>query len=305
MQAVGCTPEDTMLRNEEQVAIIVYRDLDPVLTWDGLHTTCSVGKVHHELDHAELPHSFVYTFDMAKTNGPMHKSQHGLSTRLLMVLLVNFEGDASLSITPNRQSTLRHFDAANSWQATHYWGTLADAGFDPNNECFAPWLKGRTVQQAWCVIISPGDPRYVNSHKIDLEMVLAADLEAAEQAGDLEALVNKRKEIEDAQSRGVQLADESVFEITVTGLVSTCDFALLTRTIFLNDLPNPKLSKYISENVKQNEKIFHTIKTSIRSSELRLRFGQHGVSIRKSQDSELRYILLLSQVSYSITMIYI
>jgi len=264
----------------DEVRSTVYADLEPMRTRCGLHTTCSKGSVHVLSDQSHLPHAVVHTLDMAKTKGPMHKSIDGSSTRLLMVLVVNLcDGDADVVVTANKEVPTNKGDA---WFGTRYWGSLSDAGFDPNEACYAAVLKGRTVDKATWVIIDPEDPRYVQSHKVDYEaMHAAASLEQ-----DLAVRVAKRKEIEAAMAHGIELADKSVFYITVTGVMRLLDFAVLTRTIFRNEMPNLKLQRFISVSASHSEKIYKRIKATLDCSHMRLRFGRHGVSVRKLQDRQ-------------------
>lgn len=264
----------------DEIRSTVYADLKPMRTRSGLHTTCSEGSVHVLSDQGHTPHAVVHTLDMAKTKGPMHQSIDGSSTRLLMVLVVNLcDGDADMVITANKEVPTNKGDA---WYGTRYWGSLSDAGFDPNEACYASVLKGRTVDKATWVIIDPEDPRYIQSHKVDQEaMYAAAGLEQ-----DLAVRVAKRKEIEAAMARGIELADQSVFYITVTGVMRLLDFAVLTRTIFRNDMPNCKLQRFISVSASHSEKIYTRIKAALDCSHMRLRFGRVGVSVRKMQDRQ-------------------
>ena len=276
----------------EQISRVLYRDLEAKVTSKHtfLHAACSAGFVHARPDCIDMPHSIVFTLDMAKTKGPIHKPLTGLSTRLLMVMLLTFEGDACFTVLPNTQSKLRKFDEKNSWVSTNYWGSLLDAGFDPDDEIYSSVLKGRAIKKAWWVIIDPDDPRYQDSHKIDLESVWAFELEEAKQAerrgqeGALAALVSKRRQIEDDR-KNVRLADESIFDITVTGTVGdglTCDFAIMARTLFRNDLMNSNLKNLAARS--PDCKIFWGIKSSILNSGLRLRLGRYGVSIKNYMD---------------------
>ena len=276
----------------EQISRVLYRDLEAKVTSKHtfLHAACSAGFVHARPDCIDLPHSIVFTLDMAKTKGPIHTPLTGLSTRLLMVMLLSFEGDAGFTVVPNIQSKLRKFDEANSWVSTRYWGSLLDAGFDPDDEIYSSVLKGRAIKKAWWVIIDPDDPRYQDSHKIDLESVWAIELEEAKQAerrgqeGALAALVSKRRQIEDDR-KNVRLADESIFDITVTGTVGdglTCDFAIMARTLFRNDLMNSNLKNLAARS--PDCKLFRGIKSSILNSGLRLRLGRYGVSIKNYVD---------------------
>lgn len=281
----------TLEQMYQQVVSTEFHDLEPVITCDGLHTTSCAGRVHARPDQDDYPYSIVYTYDMAKTKGPLHKSYNGLSTRMLMVLMLSLSGDADMVIRANKLEIQRTDDASaqendvdetgksdDFWRAIRYWGTLADAGFDGNDPEVAKVLNGRTFRMASWVIIHPDDPRYINTHKVDFETLLA---EVAQEQ-DLAKRVARRKELDEAMARGVQLADTSTFYITVSGTFEMCDLAILTRTIFLNEVPNPKLQKYISEEVTQSEKLYKSLKsTSLRYSELRLRFGQHGISVRK------------------------
>lgn len=228
--------------------------------------------MHADPDHPNLPHTVVHSIDMRKTKGPLHKTISGRSARLLMVMVVHFRGDCEMTVTANKRL------AADSWYATPFFGTLSDAGFNVKDALVSAVLRDRKADKALCVLIDPRDTRYVHSHQVDF----AAQYAAAAQEQDLAVRVTRRKKIEAIEARGMQLADTSVFHITVTGLLDQCDCAVLTRTIFLNDLPNPKLKKYVSASVAQNERVFEELKhTSLPSSELRVRFGRRGVSVRK------------------------
>lgn len=212
---------------------------------------------------------------MSKTKGPLHKEIDGRATRMLVVMLVNFSGDADMVVTANNPSKEKPTE---SWHAARYWGTLADAGFSASHRSFAAVLQGKKHDYASWAIISPKDQRYVNSHQVDQEALLAAV-----QHLDLEARVAKRKEIEETFSRGPQLQDRSVFYITVTGADALCNFCVLTRTMFFNELPNPKLQKFVSNSVTEEQDLFKALKsTSIDCSQLRVHFVQHGASFRKS-----------------------
>ena len=270
----------------DEVTTTVYCDLEPLRTWDGLHTSCCHGCVHAQSNQPEgpLPHAVVHTLDMAKTKGPMHKSADGCSTRLLMVLLLNLnDGDADLEITANKE---RPASQADSWYGSRYWGSLVDAGFDVKDARFASVLRGRTAQKVSWAIIDPQDRRYIDSHKVDHEAIYAAT--GLEQ--DLALRVAKRKEIEAAMARGLELSDTSIFYITVTGVMRACDFAVLTRTIFRNDMPNIKLQRFISDSASHNDAVFGRIKAVLDSSQMRLRFGQHGISVRKFDKPNSRWV---------------
>lgn len=278
-------------KDDEIVSTKTY-DLEPVKTYDGLHTTTCTGSVCARQDHAHYPHSTVYTYDMAKTKGPIHKSINGRATRLLMVLMLSFSGDADMVVTANSPSAklvstkpveededgTANQELDTSWKAKRYWGTLADAGFDANDDQFADVLQGRFFHYAAWAIIHPDDPRYIATHKINFDDQMAES--ALEQ--DLAVRMKRRREIEAEMARGVQLADPSTFYFTVNGTLDVCNFVILTRTIFQNEVPNPNLKRFISEKVSQSEQVFRTLKTtSLQSSELRLRFGRHGLSVRK------------------------